>query len=334
MLKAYHKIAGRKRMIGRWQLSNGSTGGMNSQARTDKRMSRIFLAVGLSILMATIAVDGAAQKQTQRTENRQALVEMEHAFARAAATKGTRDAFLEFLADDGIIFQPGAVNGKKYWTERPARKGLLSWEPEFADISRAADLGYTTGPWEFRPNGPDDKPVAFGEYFTIWKKQNDGSWKAVLDRGVTTDKSYATKVLMFPLNDESSSVRANHDVAAGRTELLKLEADFSARAVAKSATTAQRAYLADDVRMLRQNMAPIIGSQRALEIISSQTGTLSWRPTMADVSASGDLGYTYGTFEVTNGTRVAQHGSYVHVWKKKNRAWKVVIDVASPDPAP
>jgi len=69
----------------------------------------------------------------------------------------------EFLADDGIIFQPGPVNGKKFWGERPARKGLLSWEPVFADVSRAGDLGYTTGPWEFRPNGREDQPVAFGQ---------------------------------------------------------------------------------------------------------------------------------------------------------------------------
>src|SRR5216684_2628916 len=97
---------------------------------------------GKSILIATLIISTSAtagivsaQKQSERTQNRRALVEMEHAFAKAAATKGTRDAFLEFLADDGIIFQPGPVNGKKFWTERQPRKGLLSWEPVFADVS-------------------------------------------------------------------------------------------------------------------------------------------------------------------------------------------------------
>src|SRR3954466_16001504 len=110
-----------------------------------------------------------AQNESERQMSRRALVAMERAFAKTAATKGTRDAFIEFLADDGIVFQPGPVNGKKFWTERERRKGLLSWEPEYADVARAGDLGWTTGPWEFRPNGPEDKPVAFGEYFTIWK---------------------------------------------------------------------------------------------------------------------------------------------------------------------
>src|SRR5580765_4688792 len=128
-----------------------------------------------------------AQNESERQMSRRALVAMERAFAKAAATKGTRDAFIEFLADDGIIFQPGPVNGKKFWSERQPRSGVLSWEPVFADVSRAGDLGYTTGPWEFRPNGPDDKPVAFGQYFTIWKKQADSSWKFVLDRGVSSE---------------------------------------------------------------------------------------------------------------------------------------------------
>jgi ketosteroid isomerase-like protein len=283
-------------------------------------------AMLLSILATTIVV--SAQQESERTQNRRALVEMEHAFAKAAATKGTRDAFLEFLADDGIVFQPGPVNGKKFWGERQPRKGLLSWEPVFADVSRAGDLGYTTGPWEFRPNGPDDQPVAFGQYFTIWKKQRDGSWKAVLDRGVSSEKSFATKLLLFPLHDESSVGDTKFDVSRGRAALLKLDDEFSTLSARKGATAAADAYLANDVRVLRQNIAPVVGKENALVLISGSTGTLTWKPVMADVAASGDLGYTYGAYELKKGDVIIEHGSYVRAWKKQ----RVVIDVMSPDP--
>lgn len=283
-------------------------------------------AILLSILATTMVV--SAQQPSERTQNRRVLVEMEHAFAKAAATKGTRDAFLEFLADDGIVFQPGPVNGKKFWGERQPRKGLLSWEPIFADVSRAGDLGYTTGPWEFRPNGPDDQPVAFGQYFTIWKKQRDGSWKAVLDRGVSSEKSFATKLLLFPLHDESSVGGTKFDVSRGRAALLKLEEEFSTLSARKGATAAADAYLASDVRVLRQNIAPAVGKENALVVISGNAGTLTWKPAMADVAASGDLGYTYGAYESKKGDLVIEHGSYVRVWKKQ----RVVIDVMSPDP--
>ena len=274
----------------------------------------------------------SAQKQSERMQNRRALVQMEHDFAKAAATKGTRDAFLEFLADDGIVFQPGPVNGKKFWSERPFRKGLLSWEPIFADVSRGGDLGYTTGPWEFRPNGPDDQPVAFGQYFTIWKKQSDGLWKAVLDRGVTSEKSFATRVLQFPLRDESSISDPTFDVSRGRSALLKLEDDFSSLSARRGATAAFDSYLARDVRMLRPNVAPAVVKENALVFVSATAGTLTWKPTMADVAASGDLGYTYGLYESKKGDVTVEHGSYVRVWKKESGKWRVVVDVMSPDP--
>lgn len=292
---------------------------------------RILLAAStcFALLLSSLVL---AQKESVRKQNRRALVQMEHDFARAAASKGTRDAFLEFLADDGIIFQPGPVNGKKFWTERQPRKGLLSWEPVFADVSRAGDLGYTTGPWEFRPNGADDKPVAFGQYFTIWKKQNDGAWKFVLDRGVTSEKPFATRLVQFPLNDEDSTTAGDFNVQSGRASLTKLEAEFSQRSVSKGALDAFDFYLAEDARLLRENVAPAVGKNAALNLISAKLGTLSWEETLADISASGDLGYSYGIFEFRSGAADAERGSYVRVWKKQKGKWKVVMDVMSPDP--
>src|SRR5260370_31801 len=99
-----------------------------------ENMPRKILTITLILPLLAIAFDALGQKESLRTTNRRALVQAEHDFAKAAATKGTRAAFLEFLADDGIIFQPGPVNGKKFWTGRPAGKGLLSWEPAFADV--------------------------------------------------------------------------------------------------------------------------------------------------------------------------------------------------------
>jgi ketosteroid isomerase-like protein len=286
----------------------------------------------LILLILILAHFAYAQKQSERAMNRHALVEMEHQFASAAATKGTRAAFLEFLADDGIVFQPGPVNGRKFWSERQPAKGLLSWQPAFADVSRAGDLGYTTGSWEFQPNGPQDQPVAFGQYFTIWKKQSDGSWKVVLDRGVSTEKSFPARVVQFPLNDESSTGETNFDVSRGKAALLKREEEFSGLSVRKGTTSAFDAYLADDARVLRPNTAPAIDKNNAIVLISESAGTLTCKAVMADVSASGDLGYTYGGFELKSQRGSLEHGSYVRVWKKRGHDWRIVADVMSPDP--
>jgi ketosteroid isomerase-like protein len=214
--------------------------GMNAE------LIKCWSSVTRNILVCSLALASIAfaQKGDARQGNRLAVVEAERAFARAAATKGTRDAFLEFLADDGIIFQPGPVNGKQFWQARAPRKGLLSWEPIFADVSLAGELGYTTGPYEFRPNGADDKPIAFGQYFTIWKKQTDGSWKVALDRGTGNPQpSGPSAPLQFATDERPATKKVDVDAATGRALLLKIEAEFSNASSSQGVEKAFRFYL-------------------------------------------------------------------------------------------
>ena len=52
---------------------------------------------------------------------------------------------------------------------------------------------------------------------------------------------------------------------------------------------------------------------------------LSWEPIGGDVATSGELGYTYGIYELKDSVNV-QKGSYVTIWKKVNGKWKFVLD--------
>src|SRR5262245_6609682 len=105
----------------------------------------------------------------------QVVVDSERAFSRLAGEKGIRTAFLTFLAEDSIVFQDKPMPGREVYEKRPEGQGVLFWLPVVADISAAGDLGYSTGPWEYSPK-PGEKPVAFGEFSSIWKKQADGTW--------------------------------------------------------------------------------------------------------------------------------------------------------------
>lgn len=71
----------------------------------------------------------------------EALVEAEHAFARDVAAHGVRDGFLAWLAPTGVVFAPGPVNARKFYTARPAGPSRLAWEPAVAVMSGAGDLG-------------------------------------------------------------------------------------------------------------------------------------------------------------------------------------------------
>ena len=128
-----------------------------------------------------------------------ALVGDERAFSLRSASQGMRDAFLMNLADDAVVFRPRPVNGKKHYQSRPPAPGILTWEPIHAEVSSAGDLGFTTGPWEYRQTNPSDTAVAFGDYVSVWRKQSSGVWKVIADIGIDCDRPIAApESLSFP----------------------------------------------------------------------------------------------------------------------------------------
>ena len=122
------------------------------------------------------------------------LIKMEAAFDQATLERGL-DGFMSFFAEDGAVLMPniGPVKGRAAIRKTKeagfSRPGFsLRWKPEYADIAASGDLGYTYGPYTLTFTGADGKKVTrTGRYFTIWKKQQDGSWKVMLDDGVPDD---------------------------------------------------------------------------------------------------------------------------------------------------
>src|SRR5829696_9826545 len=129
------------------------------------------------------------------------VVEAEHAFAQLSIDEGMKPAFLAYAAPEGVIVNRGGpVNAIETWSKRdPAPAGLLTWWPTYADVSRAGDMGWTTGPFEFREKPTDEKPADTGHFFTVWRRQPDGAWKWVLDLGIRHPAPAAAEtVLTYP----------------------------------------------------------------------------------------------------------------------------------------
>ena len=103
----------------------------------------------------------------------QTLIETERAFSRFSEEKGIREAFLTYLADDSVVFLPRAVPGKKAYEDAPADSPtLLTWEPAYAEVSPAGDLGYTTGPYQAGNRTNRSAALRFGHYVSLWQKQS------------------------------------------------------------------------------------------------------------------------------------------------------------------
>ncbi|QYM79450.1 DUF4440 domain-containing protein [Horticoccus luteus] len=133
---------------------------------------------------------GVGLRATDVGTPRAELLQADEAFCTLAAHDGVRAAFLAYAAPDCIFLdtQPFALRGSAAVTARfrEWKDGKLTWKPAFAEVEPHGKLGYTWGTWLYEATsaGAETKR-ATGKYVTIWKRQPDGSWKYVLDTGVT-----------------------------------------------------------------------------------------------------------------------------------------------------
>lgn len=272
-----------------------------------------------------------AQAQTPLQE----MVKTEQAFSRMALEKNTRDAFMAYIADDGLLFRNGPVNGKKWMTEHPEppsdKRPLLAWQPAFAGMAAAGDMGFTTGPWESKPDINDEKPSAYGHFVTVWKKQADGTWKFVVDLGISHPQSGGPQTLWQP-DDKPGPARGLPvaDVAAMRKALLKLDRTLSEDSLKNGLFNSYGLRASPNIRVYRNGSLPVIGQTEALALVYAK-GEMGWTPLGGDVSRSGDLAYTHGVYEITDTTKkVIERGSYVRIWKVEFGGWRIVLDVTNP----
>ena len=114
------------------------------------------------------------------------LRKLEADFAHAVAEHG-HDAFVAYFAEDGVELEDGGgVKTKADMRHEAAWPPdlSLSWAPVKAEMAASGDMGYTYGNYVLKTKDKDGKTGArYGKYTSIWKKQQDGSWKVALDMG-------------------------------------------------------------------------------------------------------------------------------------------------------
>jgi len=223
-------------------------------------------AICLTLLLGLVSF--AFAKRMQDKPALQAMVDTERAFAKMSEDQGTRPAFVAFIADDGILFRPRAVKGKQWFAEHPApqsdKRPLLSWYPAVAGMARAGDLGYTTGPWEFKPDIHDDKSVAWGHFLTVWKRQPDGSWKFAIDLGISNPQPAQVEAPWVLPQGYKTPKPMKGSLISSNTALLARDREFSQAATKRGARAAFADYAMpglNGLALLRQvrNDWPAVG---------------------------------------------------------------------------
>lgn len=265
-----------------------------------------------------------------KNPNLNVLIATEYAFVSAAAEVGTRDAFLKFIADDGIIFRPNAVNGKTYLSNAPKRPGLLIWFPIFAGISRDGDMGFTTGPADFKKD-QDSSAIWFGNFSTVWQKQSNSEFKFVIDMGNSNNKPTEQYVpLKYEMTSSNSSALRKGMKRIKADELFNNDKELTMIISKMGVASTYKKFINEESRLLRDELYPIIGTSAITDYLSKNSGTYAFNPIGGKISSSKDLGFTYGELKISDSDET-KNGiyNYMHVWKKEGKRWIIIIDVAN-----
>ena len=273
-------------------------------------------------------IGGVALAETP-AEAVRAIVDAEKKFYETGQEKGTRAAFLTFLAEDGIVFRPGPLNGKEVWGKREETGFDLVWEPTFAVIARSADFGYDTGPAKWRANKEEEKFTGHGQFISIWKKQKDGSWKVALDCGIENPEPTGKPGTLRTIVPTDSKTPA--DLNAAQVSGRETQQKFI-EAARTDPTVATLKFAAPEIRVYRDGHFPAIGKEAARPLLDAGVGRMTFEMLGADMSRSADLSYTYGRYSKLR-PKGTEQGHYFQIWQTDDvGAWKLVLDWAQPLP--
>jgi ketosteroid isomerase-like protein len=134
----------------------------------------------------------------------------------------------------------------------------------------------------------------------------------------------------------SCSVEIEKDsVEKWKDEILETEKNFALMAGKDGISKAFMTFAAEDAVLMRNDKL-VIGKKNLVKQFENQASkpkdeSLDWKPDFVDVSASGDLAYTYGHFTYSytdsTGTKIESSGVFHTVWKRQaDGSWKFVWD--------
>lgn len=277
--------------------------------------------------MAVLLCSAIAVAQADLPADLKVMVETEREFARTALVKGVRDAFLDFFSDDAIAFAPDPISAKERLRSRPAQPPSvqeLKWEPRTGDVASSGDVGWLTGPATFLNRAAASPAPQYSNYLSIWRKQPDGRWRVFIDLGIQVPEpaAYQPGFTRFAF---ANRYRGPEGRTAAAGTLLAADRELNEDVSRNGSARAYTARLTSGSRLNRNGSVPVVGREPIANWLAQNTPAFTARSSASDASTAGDLGYTYGTYELTG--EKTETGTYLRIWtREEGGRWWVVVD--------
>lgn len=274
----------------------------------------------ISLVVCSISL--VAFQEISPKESLKTMVETEKAFAQMAKDKSVKEAFLQYLAPEAVVFEKGqAVNAVNHW-QNTSFQEQLTWQPTWAGIANSGELGYTAGSWQ---SYNQQKQTATGSFVTLWKKI-DKNWKVLADIGVTHPASVTNTPLQERYNAYKPDITKNLKNQAEKFVFMK---DHFYWKNAKTSPNAFEANLSEQAVLFRNNIKPIEGKKASVVYLTKNYDT-KWIYTglKVVVSEAGDLACIYGMISGKDAKGKSIVGSYLRMWQQEAKnEWRITVDI-------
>ena len=233
-------------------------------------------------------------------------------FSKACAEIGIYQATTKYISDEGILFKPGPVNGKKYQSQNHPAPIFIKTYPESVEASLAGDMGFVTGYWEQSSSKPNSSPASFGMFSTVWRKQSNGDWKVVIANAIGGINPQEFQ--KYQMGHKWEEIECRN----GKNEESVLKTDSKLNEAIASKNSSLSHYYEAKHQVLQNHKIPT-----DISLISLQGS--KWNSMRGITSEMHDMAYTYGSFTDST-TKKEQY--YLRFWKKNSHnQWRVFMDL-------
>lgn len=270
-------------------------------------------------ILLTIAASIALSISLQAQNPRDQLLMAERGLTKATGEIGIKSAALQFFSDDAIIFRPEAINSKDFWNRRDDAKSAAVREVSAFGIASNGQIGYTTGSIEVFGEGKEKPPTEFGDYVTVWGRRQNGEWRAVLEMVVKHEKG-----IKLPFKQDEKFQRFDVEANKGQRSAADPSMNFLRVSMGTLALGgAYKSYAADDIRLLRDGLPPVVGKKRVIEV-TKDFRSVKFPGKVALIEA-GDMAYSWNPCEYNVSDEGIERGNCLHIWKLQKKRWWIVL---------
>jgi ketosteroid isomerase-like protein len=253
------------------------------------------------------------------------LITADRNAAIVSKAEGPHAAFSSIIDKESVFYVPSAVNAFNYLNNRPNIPDVMTWEPNFALVSKSLEFGVTSGNLEFQKVGAIKR---YGQYLTIWKRNKKGAWKVDMRAEVENYGKQKAKDLTFQEPDDSWYLKHRSQVRLKQREDIVLSTDQLFSTISKSNTeAAYKEFMADEVRFYYPWQNEMEGKTNVVNFIKKQRIDIVTEPLKVGRAYSGEYAYSQGTATIHSKDKAVKF-NYIRVWQLKDDfQWRVILEM-------